>query len=222
MSLLTINITNRTARTESFYLFQEKMTFMDARTDEYVHEVYRNSLYSQTLAPADQSGATLTIQIDSQAFACVEVASGKSDGPSGYAPASEAINLAGYGNDTVTAYIHPPSPTLSKPTRGMGVIRGCFRIVGPDHDTYSFYNAGAAVRVNGQVVMSAYTPQAKQIDCAPLLKFFVGLGSAEPGWVTEVHLSRDHDAALCDFTRGASVIDVTRNADGTWSTRTVR
>ena len=137
---------------------------------------------------------------------------------SGYSSASRAIDLAttdGKGNDSTIASVNPLS--LSAPANTAGVQPGAFRITTPVFSAPPYYNVGSAVNVNGGIVLSNFV-QANpnsNTDCQPILKYYVATGLYTPGSVMNFTQS-SATAALCDFTGGYTVANVTLNQDGSW------
>ena len=219
-TLLTINVTIMESATQGFYFFQQPAVYSGGAP------VYSNSLYSQNLGNYDATGSTLTFQVNMQYYAGIQQAHstptvGQS---SGYASASRAISLApasGTANDWTTASVNPLG--LSSPTAGTGVQPGAFRITTPTYSPPAIYNVGSAVQVNGGITLSNFVVAnpASNTDCQPILKYYVQTGNYTAGTVMNFTQS-SVNAAVCDFTGGYSVINVTLNADGTWATQVIQ
>ncbi|MFA7413895.1 MAG: hypothetical protein WC048_05370 [Rhizobium sp.] len=219
-TLLTINVTNLESATQGFYFFQQPAVYSGGGP------VYSNSLYSQSLGNYGDTGSTLTFQVNLQYYAGIQQAHstpqvGQS---SGYSSASRAIDLApasGTANDWTTASVNPLG--LTQPTVGTGVQPGAFRITTPTYDPPAVYNVGSAVEVNGGIVLSNFVVAnpSNNTDCQPILKYYVQTGAYTPGTVMNFTQS-SVNAAVCDFTGGHSVINVTLNSNGTWSTQIVQ
>ncbi|MDI1364898.1 MAG: hypothetical protein PSX79_08545 [bacterium] len=219
-TLLTINVTNLESATQGFYFFQQPAVYTGGT------EVYSNSLYAQSLGNYAATGAILTFQVNMQFYAGIQQANtppavGSS---SGYASASRAVDLApasGTANDWTTATVSPLG--LSQPTAGVGVQPGAFRITTPSYQPPAIYNVGSAVEVNGGITLSNFVMAnpANNTDCQPILKYYVQTGNYTPGTVMDFTAS-SVNAAVCDFTGGHSIIDVTLNADGTWQTQIIQ
>ncbi|TIX90138.1 hypothetical protein [Rhizobium sp. P44RR-XXIV] len=214
--LLTINVKNNQPQTQSFYFFQQPAIYAGGR------QVYSNSLFSMALGSYSQTGAILTFQANLQYYAAIQQANTPPQvgQQSGFASASRAIDLAGSGspNDWTTATVSPLG--LSAPVNGPGVQPGAFRITTPSFNPWDLYNVGSALAVNGGIVLSNFV-QANpmyNIDCQPILKYFVQTGSYTPGTVMNFTQS-SVNAALADFTSGHTTCNVTLNVDGTWSTQ---
>jgi hypothetical protein len=215
-TLLTINVTNN-EQNQGFFFFQQPAIYGGGS------QVYTNSLYSQTLANFDASGSILTFQVNSQFYAGIQQANtppqvGQS---SGFTSASRAIDVAkndGTGNDSTIASVNPLA--LSKPANTPGVQPGAFRITTPVFSAPPYYNVGSAVNVNGGIVLSNFVQAnpASNTDCQPILKYYVSTGQYTPGSVMNFTQSAT-TAALCDFTGGYTVANVTLNSDGTWSVK---
>jgi hypothetical protein len=213
-TFLTINVTNNEA-TQGFYFFQQPAIYTGGE------QVYSNSLYSQTLANYSASGSQLTFQVNLQYYAGIQEANTKPQvgQSSGYSSASRAIDLATKdhtGNDSTIASLNPLS--LSAPANNPGVQEGAFRITTPVFSAPPYYNVGSAVNVNGGIVLSNFV-QANpnsNTDCQPILQYYVATGQYTPGSVMNF-TQTSATAALCDFTGGYTVANVTRNKDGSWS-----
>jgi hypothetical protein len=97
---------------------------------------------------------------------------------------------------------------------------GAFRIVVPTYDpALQTYNGGSAVKLaNGNVVLSNFVTlgPTTNLDCQPILKFYVQTGTYTSGTVMNFS-SGSIGAALCDATSGFTTFNVSYNADGTWS-----
>ncbi|EAV40327.1 hypothetical protein SIAM614_03573 [Stappia aggregata IAM 12614] len=219
-TLLTINVKNLENATQGFYFFQQPAIYTGGG------QVYSNSLYSQSLGNYAQTGSILTFQVNMQYYAGIQEAHStpKVGQSSGFSSASRAIDLApasGTANDWVTASVSPLG--LSQPTSGTGVQPGAFRITTPTYSPPAIYNVGSAVEVNGGITLSNFVVANpnNNTDCQPILKYYVQTGDYTPGTVMNFTAS-SVDAAVCDFTGGHSIIDVTLNADGTWNTSIVK
>jgi hypothetical protein len=217
-TLLTINVTNMES-TQGFYFFQQPSIYSGGST------VYTNALFSETLGNYGQTGSMLTFQVDLQYYAGIQESHGQPvvGQSSGYSSASRAINLApasGTAADWTTASVDPLG--LSQPTTGTNVQAGAFRITTPVYQPPAVYNVGSAVQVNGGITLSNFVVAnpSSNTDCQPVLIYYVQTGTYTPGSVMNFTQS-SATAAVCDFTGGHSVIDVTLNADGTWSTQIV-
>jgi len=215
-TLLTINVTNNEPN-QGFYFFQQPAIYVGGA------QVYTNSLYSQTLANFDASGSILTFQVNSQFYAGIQQANtppqvGQS---SGFTSASRAIDVAkndGTGNDSTIASVNPLA--LSKPANTPGVQPGAFRITTPVFSAPPYYNVGSAVNANGGIILSNFVQAnpSSNTDCQPILKYYVATGQYTPGSVMNFTQS-SATAALCDFTGGYTVANVTLNSNGTWSVK---
>lgn len=216
-TMLTINVSNYEAQTQGFYFFQQPAIYTGGG------QVYSNSLFSASLGNYDQTGGILTFQVNLQYYAGIQ----QSNSPpqvgnaSGYASASRAIDLAtasGTGNDWTTATVSP-ALGLSQPVNGAGVQAGAFRITTPSFSSPPYYNVGSAVSANGGIILSNFVQAnpAANTDCQPILKYYVQTGQYTPGTVMNFTQS-SVNAALCDFTGGFTVANVTLNSNGTWTT----
>ncbi|MCM2477467.1 hypothetical protein HGO38_28885 [Rhizobium sp. CG5] len=218
-TLLTINVTNMESATQNFYFFQQPAIYAGGST------VYSNALFSESLGSYSQTGAMLTFQVNLQYYAGIQQANSTPQvgQTSGYASAMRAIDLApasGSASDWTTATVAPLG--LSTPTAGTGLQPGAFRITTPSYQPPAIYNVGSAVEVNGGIALSNFVVAnpASNTDCQPILQYYVQTGVYTPGTVMNFTQSSTN-AALCDFTGGHTVIDVTLNADGTWTTQTI-
>lgn len=217
-TLLTINVKNYQPQTQNFYFFQQPAIYTGGG------QVYSNSLFSQSLGNYDATGALLTFQVNLQYYAGIQQANtppqvGQS---SGYASASRAIDLASAGsgspNDWTTAAVSPLG--LSAPINGAGVQPGAFRITTPSFTSPPYFNVGSAIAVNGGIVLSNFVQAnpMNNIDCQPILKYFVQTGAYTPGNVMNFSQS-SVNAALSDFTGGYTICNVSLQANGNWSTQ---
>jgi hypothetical protein len=98
---------------------------------------------------------------------------------------------------------------------------GAFRITTPTFNSLTQqYNAGMAVKnmVTGDIVLSNFVNAEpnKNIDCQPVMIFYVAVGSYEPGSVINFSES-SVTSAVCDATTGFTSFDVVYNPDGTWT-----
>ncbi len=220
-TLLTINVINMESATQDFYFFQQPSIYSGGS------QVYTNSLYSQSLGSHSQFTSTLTFQVNMQFYAGIQQAHGTPQvgQSSGFSSASRAIDLApagsGAANDCTTASVSPLG--LTQPTQGVGVQPGAFRIITPTYSPPAVYNVGSAVEVNGGIALSNFVVAnpASNTDCQPILKYYVQTGSYTPGTVMNFTQSSTN-AAVCDFTGGHTIINVTLNDDGTWKTTIIQ
>jgi hypothetical protein len=110
---------------------------------------------------------------------------------------------------------------LSVPVANPGVQPGAFRISTQIYNPNQFnFNAGAAVfnEATGSVVLSNFVlanPNTN-IDCQPILKYYVKTGGYTPGVVMNFTES-SIGAALCDSTNGKPTFNVVYNSNGTWT-----
>ncbi|WP_349959101.1 hypothetical protein [Rhizobium sp. ZPR3] len=218
-TLLTINVKNYQPQTQSFYFFQQPAIYTGGG------QVYSNSLFSQSLGNYDATGAILTFQVNLQYYAGIQQANTPPQigSSSGFASASRAIDLApsaggGSPNDWTTATVSPLG--LSAPVNGQGVQPGAFRITTPSFTSPPYYNVGSAIAVNGGIVLSNFVQAnpMNNIDCQPILKYFVQTGTYTPGNVMNFSQS-SVNAALSDFTGGYTICNVSLQANGNWSTQ---
>ena len=219
-TLLTINLKNNSPYQQTFFFFQQPAVYTGGGL------VYSNSLWSASLGPYDTTGGTLTFAANLQFYAGAQQAVSlvpQVGSTSGYASASQPIDLATDGKTTNDGTIMMVNPLgLAKPAPVSGVQGGAFRIVTPGYDpNVTPYNAGSATQANGVIVLSSFVvaPPNMNIDCQPILKYYVAVGGYTAGTVMNFSQS-SVGSAVCDFTGGYTQAQVTYNADGTWS-RTV-
>lgn len=218
-TLIQINVINNSPSTQNFFFFQQPAIYTGGQ------QVYSNSLLTASLAPYATSGGVYTFLLNLQYFAGVQdqISQPVVGQPSGYNSAIQMIGLtpAAGGtpsNNTTTMSASPLG--LSVPVNTTGVQPGAFRIISPVFNpTLKQYNGGSAVSLpNGGVVLSNFvsvSPNAN-LDCQPVLKFYVQTGSYTAGTVMNF-TSSSATAALCDATSGFTTFNVSYNADGTWT-----
>jgi hypothetical protein len=223
-TLYTINVTNNSPNNQDFFFFQEPAKYTGGST------VYSNSIYHQIVQPNKTSGATFTFQLLQQYYAGAQT---RMQAPvvgqaSGYTTAKQAIELTpatGSPPPNCTSMSIEPSLGLSPPQSVQGVQPGAFRIVTPifDANLYQF-NAGLAVMntQTGAAVLSNFinAEPNKNIDCAPVVIFYVQTGDYQAGTVINFTTS-SLGAAVCDATSGFTTFDVSYNTDGSWTVNTV-
>ena len=205
---------------QNFFYFQQPAIYAGGQ------QIYSNSLYSQALLPYASSGAVLSFTVTSQNYAGVQqqITPPIVGQPSGQLAAIQAIGLTpaqgGAPTNNTTTMIVSPSLGLSVPVSTMGPPPGAFRIITPVFNpVLQNYNAGSALQtLTGGIVLSNFiTAQPNtNIDCQPMLKFYVQTGSYTPGTVMNF-TSSSLTAALCDATPGYTSFSVTYNPDGTWA-----
>ncbi len=218
-SRYTINLRNEGSATQAFHVFQQPAQFSGGT------EVHGACLWSQALPSHAATGAVLTLRIEAQVFAGVQAALHRPaiGQPSGYAAAYRPVGLtqtpSSAGNEWVQPTFNPLG--LRPPAPGQGVPPGAFRISTPNYAPPPFINLGAAVEVNGDLVLSSFVQALSfwNIDCSPTPRFHVQTGGFAVGAILDVARA-GANASLCDFSGGASTIDVTLNADGSWSVET--
>ena len=223
-TLLKIIVFNETLYQANFFFFQQPAIYAGGQT------VYTNSLYNRALPPAG-SGSSLTFQTNLQFYAAVQEANtstppvGQS---SGFETATQAIDLAAKGNspqnhDSTTMTWDQTSQALglTVPVNNASVQPGAFRITTAQYiPAITPFNAGSAVTVNSSVVLSNFVvaPPLTNIDCQPVLKYYVQTGNYQPGTVMNFSES-SVSSALCDFTPGFTQAVVTYKNDGTWDVK---
>lgn len=217
---ITINVRNNSSLLQNFFFFQQPAVYVGGQ------EVYTNSLYSQAVLPYASSGAVLTFSVVLQYYAGVQqqVNPPVIGQPSGQLAASQPIGLTpaqgGTPTNNTTMMTVSPSLGLSIPVSTAGPQAGSFRIVSPVFNpVLANYNAGSAVQtLTGGIILSNFvTAQPNNnIDCQPIIKFYVQTGTYTAGTVMNF-TSSSATAAVCDATPGYSSFNVTYNADGTWT-----
>ncbi|WP_336487102.1 hypothetical protein [Methylobacterium nigriterrae] len=216
---ITINVRNNSLSAQSFFFFQAPAIYSGGS------EFYTNSLYTQTLLPYSQSGAVLTFSLVLQFLAGVQqqVQPPVVGQPSGQLAASQPIGLTpapggAPTNNTTTMIL--PSLGLTIPVSTQGPQPGSFRIVTPPFNpALQSYNAGSAIQnVSGGITLSNFVTALpnSNLDCQPVLQFYVATGNYTPGTVMNF-TSSSATAALCDATPGYQSFNVTYNSDGTWT-----
>ncbi|CAI1217443.1 Uncharacterised protein [Serratia quinivorans] len=218
-TLIQINVTNNSPSLKNFFFFQQPSIYTGGVN------VYSNSLLSTAILPSSQGGSTYTFLLNLQFYAGVQqqFTPPEVGQPSGYTSAIQAIGLtpAAGGtpvNNCSTMLVNPLG--LTPPTAVQGVQPGAFRIVSPSYNPALYqYNGGSAVKLpNGGIVLSNFVTvdPGSNLDCQPVLKFFVQTGQYTAGTVMNF-TSSSVNSALCDATSGFTTFNVTYNADGTWS-----
>lgn len=217
---ITINVTNNSPTLQNFFFFQQPAQYSGGQ------QVYTNSLYTQALLPFKTSGAVLSFTMILQYYAGVQqqVVPPAIGQPSGQLAAIQAINLtpAAGGtqtNNTTTMQVQP-SLGLSPPVSTVGPQTGSFRIVTPTFNpVLTNYNAGSAVQsLTGAITLSNFVTvqPTSNLDCQPVILFYVQTGSFTPGTVMNF-TSSSINAAICDATQGFTTFNVSYNVDGTWT-----
>lgn len=217
---ITINVRNNSAQLQNFFFFQQPAAYTGGG------QVYANSLHSEGLLPYAVSGAMLSFSILAQNYAGVEqqVTPPVVGQPSGRLGAAQPIGLTpaqgGKPTNNTTTMIVSPSLGLTVPVSTTGPRPGSFRIVTPVFDpTRSKYNAGSVVQtLNRGLVLSNFVTAMpnSNLDCQPILKFYVQTGTYPTGTVINFAASSAH-AALCDATPDNSAFNVSYNPDGSWT-----
>jgi hypothetical protein len=219
-TLIQINVTNNSPYLQNFFFFQQPAIYAGGP------QVYSNSLLTTPLQPFTSSGSVYTFLLNLQYYAGVQqqFAPPQIGKPSGYSSAIQAIGLTpapgGIPTSNCTTMTVSPGLALSVPVTDSAVQPGAFRIVSPSYNpALQQYNGGSALQLgNGAVVLSNFVTvmPANNLDCQPILKFYVQTGSYTPGTVMNFTQSSTN-AALCDATSGFTTFNVVYNADGTWT-----
>lgn len=217
-TLITINVTNNSPNLQNFFFFQHPADYSGGQ------QIYSNSLYTAPLLPSASSGSVLSFSMNLQFYAGAQqqVSPPVVGQSSGQLSASQPIGLTpatGGGVNNTTTMSLTPSLSLTIPVATVGPQPGSFRIVTPTYNPISVYNVGSAVRtLMGGISLSNFVlaQPTMNIDCQPVLKFYVAVGTYTPGTVMNF-TSSSINAALCDATPGYKTFNVTYNADGTWT-----
>ncbi|MGH8761662.1 MAG: hypothetical protein ACREUR_00330 [Nitrosospira sp.] len=219
-TLFTINIQNNSSAFQNFYVFQQPAIYVGGP------QVYTNSLWSQGVLPSSEGGSSATFMMLQQFYAGVQqqINLPAVGGVSGYSSAIQAIGLTpaagGSPTNNTTSMIISPALGLTPPVNTTGPQAGSFRIITPAFNpTVTPYNAGSASQSpSGAVILSNFVvAQPNQnIDCQPVLQFYVQTGTYTPGMVINFSTS-SVNAALCNATTGFVSFNVSYNIDGTWS-----
>jgi len=219
-TLFTINIVNNSNSFQNFYVFQQPAIYTGGP------QVYSNSLWSQGILPSSQGGSSSTFTMLQQFYAGVQqqIVPPAVGAVSGYSSAIQAIGLTpaagGAPTNNTTNMIISPALGLTPPTSTAGPQTGAFRIVTAQYNpTVTPYNAGSASQSpSGLVTLSNFVvAQPNQnIDCQPVLQFYVQTGNYKSGTVINF-TSSSVNAALCNATTGFVTFNVSYNIDGTWS-----
>lgn len=220
-TLLKIIVKNGQNNPNNFFFFQQPSVYIGGP------KVYSNSIYARSLPPSNQ-GSSITMQANLQFYAAVQEAN-TSTPPigevSGFESAVQPIDLAAKGNDpkhldcaTMTWDQDSKSLGLQQPVNTEGVQDGAFRIITATYKpSLTPFNAGSAVMINGNVVLSNFVVASPQtnVDAQPILKYYVQSGTYQAGTVMNFSVS-SVKAALCDFTGGYAQALVTYTDKGDW------
>lgn len=219
---ITINVHNNSTSLQNFFFFQQPAVYTGGQ------EVYTNSLYTAPLLPHAGSGAVLTFSVILQYYAGVaqQISPPAIGQPYGQLAASQPIGLTpaagGTPTNNTTTMIVSPSLGLSVPVSTSGPQKGSFRIITPVFNpVLTNYNAGSAVQtLTGGINLSNFVtaPPNSNLDCQPIITFYVQTGTYTPGTVMNFTAS-SATAAVCDFTPGYATYEVDYNPDGTWTTK---
>lgn len=220
-TLLKIIVKNAQNNPNQFFFFQQPAIYTGGPA------VYTNSVYQRTLQAASMGGE-ITFMTNLQFYAAVQetgTATPQIGQSSGFESAEQAIDLTAKGNSppnhncAAMSYDAPSdSLGLAAPVNTAGVQEGAFRVITAKYQPPKFFNVGSSVTVNGQIVLSNFVigqPQTN-VDCEPILKYYVQTGAYVPGTVMDFTES-SVNAALCDFTGGYVQALVSYQSDGSWN-----
>ncbi|MGH6856785.1 MAG: hypothetical protein ACRECP_03840 [Methylocella sp.] len=218
---ITINVKNNTQYNQNIFFFQKPADYTGGA------QVYSNSLWSALLLPYATTGAVASFSVLLQYYAGInqQVSPPQVGQSSGQLAAIQAIGLTpasgGAPTNNTTTMIMDPGLGLTVPIYTAGPQEGSFRIISPVWAPGPKYNAGSAIpTTNGGITLSNFVtsqPNAN-LDCQPILKFYVQTGNYTPGTVMNFTES-SATAALCDATPGYTSFDVSYNADGRWTVK---
>lgn len=219
-TLYTITIENHSSSFQNFFVFQEPANYTGGA------KVYSNSLWSQGVLPSSEGGSSATFLMLQQYYAGVQqqVTPPKIGEVSGYSSAIQPIDITTQPPQTTTKnttnLILEPALGLAPPTNNPEVPAGNYRIITPTFNPIATpYNAGLASQSpTGQVTLSNFiiAEPNQNIDCQPILKFYLQTGKYEAGNVINFTTSSTN-AAMCDATTGYATFKVVYNIDGTWT-----
>lgn len=131
--------------------------------------------------------------------------------------ATTAVNVAtkeSCGDEVVFATVDPVD--LSDATSAKDVPLGSFRIQTEKYDDVDpSYVAGMATEVNGEMLLSSFTPVMTQmkIYVEPIEVFYVAAGLYEAGTVVDF-ATESACAAKCDASEGTAKFTVVYGVDG--------
>ena len=203
-TIITVNVRNNSANLQNMFFFQKPADYTGGP------QVYTNSLYTAPLLPNATSGAVLTFSINMQFYAGAQqqVNPPRVGESCGMLSASQPIGLTpasgGTPTNNTTSMILTPSLGLSVPVSTDGPQAGSFRIITPTYNPIALYNIGSAVNtVQGGIALSNFVEAqpTQNVDCQPVLKFYVATGTYTAGTVMNF-TSSSATAALCDATPG--------------------
>ncbi|OYV36546.1 MAG: hypothetical protein B7Z80_15275 [Rhodospirillales bacterium 20-64-7] len=215
---ISIIVRNNSPTTQNFFFFQQPAVYSGGP------QVYTNSLFTSPLLPYAQSGSVLTFSLLLQYYAGVQqqVAPPVVGQPSGFTAAIQPIGLTPISGpppaNTTNMSANPLGLTPPVPTTGPQT--GSFRIVVPTFNpALQNFNAGSAVQnLDQSITLSNFVTASPttNLDCQPVLIFYVQTGTYTPGTVMNFTAS-SQNAAVCNFTPGYPSYTVVYNADGTWT-----
>lgn len=217
-TLIKVIVINETNNDENFYFFQEPAIYQGGK------KTYVNAIENKLLRPNKISGSSHEFMVNLQYYAGVQEQVeppevGKSCGQCG---AIQKIELTPTDDSKVknTTQVMFDGLGLSVPEYTAGVQKGAFRIHSPTfNENTDKYNAGAAIqRKNGSVVLSSFVElkPSSNLDCQPVLKFYVATGAYKAGEVMNFTSSSD-SYAVCDATDGYNTFTVRRDSNGNWN-----
>ncbi|MGI4764245.1 MAG: hypothetical protein ACRYGP_04150 [Janthinobacterium lividum] len=217
----SVNVKNDQNVANYFSVFQDPCLYTD------IPEVHVVSLFSRAL-PAKAQGGQLTLIASTQVYAGVQDAEARPPEPgyvATYATAVQPISLAAPGNippnhNTSDMIYDTDSGALglSIPENSPSVPAGSFEIVIPSFNSPPrHFNVGAALIIDGRVVLSNYVRARPQISivCRPLLRFYVVAGRHRAGTTVDSSELASR-SALCDFTGGCVQANITYLPNGSW------
>jgi hypothetical protein len=223
-TLIQINVTSQSPNPQNFFFFQQPATYTGGA------KVFSNSLFTGSLPPFNPNASSqITFLNNLQFFAGVQTsntAAPPEGSVSGYNTAWTRIGLQSpnQSNACLTNFtqMNGTQLALSPPVPNPVVQPGAFRIAVPAFNPNQFsFNAGSATQnpSTQSVVLSNFVlaNPSQNLDCQPVLKYYVQTGTYTPGTVMNFTAS-SATAAACDATFGKYLFNVTYNSDGTWTT----
>ncbi|QFS51766.1 hypothetical protein [Nostoc sphaeroides] len=220
-TLYTINIVNNSGDFKQFFVFQKPAIYTGGQ------KIYSNSVWSCGISPGVGSSATFLMLQQYYAGLQQQIKPPNVGEASGYSSAIQPINLTPKPPDTTTK--NTTSMILPSESSGLGltptintpeVQTGAFRIITPTFEpAVTPYNVGLASQTPmGNVILSNFiVAQPNQdIDCQPIVQFYVQTGTYQPGTVINF-TSSSKNAAVCDATTGFVTFLVVYNSNGTWA-----
>lgn len=225
----TIVVRNMSATTQYFHVFQQQATFHPAVA---ASSILSGSLGCQAVGNYDATGASIDFEMGAEIYAGA-ISTAPAVPPSRSARARtmvkvastnvvRAIDLASGSTTALDCTTLSVSPLgMSSPVNQTGIAEGAFGVNVPSYTPTpdpQLYCGLATINGNGSVLLSSYIapPPNATMTCAPTQIFYVKTGYKADGDVVAYDTT---NAASCDFTTGYTRMNVTYNANGTFSTQ---